>query len=92
MGVFLAVLADLDGLERALAGDENRAQRVAVAEQAFAGRQRPPLADDLVQPPQVGVADAGGQAQLLQRAVRAAAADLGEVEHVGHARMVPARA
>ena len=46
-------------LERAFAGHVQRTQRLAGAEQAFAGLQRPAVAHDGVQLLQVGAADAG---------------------------------
>ena len=69
-----------DGFERAFARDVERGQRLARAIQPIAGRERPAGADDRVEPVQVVVADRRRQAQLLQRAARAAAAQLVEVE------------
>ena len=91
--LFLAFLADAHRLERAVARDVDRVQGIAGPEQALAAFDRPLALDDVVQPLHLVRADAGRQAQLLERAVRAPAAQRGDVEDGvrGHGPMVPWR-
>ena len=81
--LFFAVLADADRLERAIAGDEDRGQRIAKTEQAFAAGHGPTTLDDLVEPLQLFRADAAGQADLADGAVGAAPAQLDQIEDGG---------
>lgn len=79
--LFLAILADADRLECAVAGDEDRGQRVAEVEQALAAGDGAAALDDLVEPLQLVRANPAGQAQLADGAVGAAPAQLDQVEN-----------
>src|SRR5690606_38117886 len=88
-----AALAEADGLERAVARDVDRRQRIAVVEQALVAPERTPAAHHFVQAREVVHADPGRQAQLAQRTLPAAAAQGGEVEgnRVGHGAILALR-
>ena len=72
--LFLAVAVDGDGLEVSFTRHIQGVHRVADPVQALAARQWPMAAHDGVEPIQIIVVDAGRQAELVQRALRAAAA------------------
>ena len=78
----LAIAIHRHGLERAFARHEQRAQRLADAEQGFATLQRPPVEHDPVQLLHVLDTNARGQAQHLQGTIGAAAPQPGDVEDV----------
>ena len=80
-----------DGLEGAVARHVHRFEPVAHAEQGLATRDGPAAAHDRIQLLQALDADAGGQAQLLQRAVRATPSKGIEIDdRRGHAAIVAA--
>jgi ABC-type transporter Mla MlaB component len=81
--LLLARFAQGDRLEGPLAGDIDRRQPLPKAEQALAAFDRPLAPHNLLQPRQIGRIDSGGQAELLQRTLRAAQAQPREVEDVG---------
>jgi hypothetical protein len=78
--LLVAIAIQRDGLECAFAGDIQGAQRLASMEQRFATLQWPPVQDDAVEAFDAFDANAGWQAQHLQRTLRATAPEFRDIQ------------